>query len=296
MRLCRVGPNKFGLVRGDGIHDVSQVLESLVCGSYPLPGHDLLVANLERLRRPLEAAADVAEPVALSNARFLSPVANPGKIIAAPVNYQKHLEEAQADPAIHHQKQIDGIRKVGLFLKATSSLIGPGEPVAIRHPDRRNDHEIELVAIIGKTADRVAPEAAFQYIAGYSIGLDMTVRGPEERSLRKSIDSFSVLGPWLVTVDEFSGKEPVDMELRVNGELRQKASTRDLVMGIAELISFASSFYTLHPGDLLFTGTPEGVGPVEVGDRISASIEGIGTMMVEVTQAKAGSASSVEAG
>ncbi len=109
--------------------------------------------------------------------------------------------------------------------------------------------------MIGKPADRVPVAAALDYVAGYAIGLDMTVRGPEERSLRKSIDSYSVLGPWLTTADEVADPGALDIELHVNGELRQRANTRDLVIGIPELIAWASAYYTLLPGDVIFTGT-----------------------------------------
>jgi 2-keto-4-pentenoate hydratase/2-oxohepta-3-ene-1,7-dioic acid hydratase in catechol pathway len=201
------------------------------------------------------------------------------------VNYRKHLDEARADPAIHHQKQVVEIQKIGLFLKATSSLVGPGEGIALKHLDRRNDHEVELAAIIGKAGRNVPRERAFEHIAAYAIGLDMTVRGPEERSLRKSVDSFTVLGPWLTTADAIGDPTALDLRLSVNGDLRQQANTRDLILGIPELIEFASSFYTLHPGDVLLTGTPEGVGPVQPGDRILAEIQGIGRMEVAVRAA-----------
>jgi 2,4-diketo-3-deoxy-L-fuconate hydrolase len=201
------------------------------------------------------------------------------------VNYKKHLEEARGDPAIHHQKQVEEIQKAGLFLKATSALVGASEGVALRHLDRRNDHEVELAAIIGRAGRNIPRAHAYDYIAAYCIGLDMTVRGPEERSLRKSVDSFAVLGPWLVTADSVGNPAGLDLSLRVNGELRQQANTRDLILTIPELIEFASSFYTLHPGDVLLTGTPEGVGPVKPGDRLLAEIQGIGRMEVAVSAA-----------
>ena len=136
--------------------------------------------------------------------------------------------------------------------------------------------------MIGKTADRVTRETALSHIAGYCIGLDMTIRGPEERSLRKSIDSFTVLGPWMVTADEIADARTLDLTLSVNGKVKQKANTRDLVIDIADLIVFASSFYTLHPGDVLLTGTPEGVGPVQPGDTMHVEISGVGAMDVRV--------------
>jgi 2,4-didehydro-3-deoxy-L-rhamnonate hydrolase len=117
--------------------------------------------------------------VPIEDVRLISPIANPGKVVAAPINYKRHLQEARDHPAIHHSNQIAEIERVGLFLKATSSVIGPSEAIMIRHPDRRTDHEIELAVVIGKKADRVEQHHAFDYVAGYCIGLDITVRGPE---------------------------------------------------------------------------------------------------------------------
>ena len=285
MRLCRFDNDRLGLVERDELRDVTAALDVLPRHAYPLPRLDPLIAHLPAVRARIESIAATAPRRPLAGVKLLSPIANPGKILAAPVNYRKHLEEARGDPAIHHQKQVAEIQKVGLFLKATSSLVGPGEGVALRHHDRRNDHEIELAAVIGKAGRDIPRARAFEYIAGYCIGFDMTVRGPEERSLRKSVDSFTVLGPWFVTADEIGNPSALDLKLTVNGELRQQANTRDLILGIPELIEFATSFYTLHPGDILLTGTPEGVGPVQPGDRLVAEIQGIGGMEVAVRAA-----------
>ena len=285
MRLCRFDDDRLGLVEGDSVRDVTQALDELPRHGYPLPRFDPLIANLAAVRGRVEAVAAGAPRRPLSTVKLLSPVANPGKLFCAPVNYRAHLEEARDDPTIHHQKQVQEIQKAGLFLKATSALVGAGEGVAIRHLDRRNDHEVELAAIIGKPGRNIPRARAYHHIAAWCIGLDMTVRGPEERSLRKSIDSYAVLGPWLVTADEIADPAALDLELRVNGEPRQHANTRDLTLTIPELIEFASAFYTLHPGDVLFTGTPEGVGPVKPGDRLTAEIQGIGRMEVAVRAA-----------
>jgi len=281
MRLCRFAEDRVGLVRGDAVFDVTAALVDLRY-PYPLPRFDPLMADLALLRPAIERAADRAVGQPVTSIGFLSPVANPGKIIAAPVNYKKHLEEARADAAIHHRKQIEEIQRVGLFLKATSSVVGPSEGVAIRHAERRTDHEIELAAVIGRPADRVSARNALDCVAGYCIGLDITVRGPEERSLRKSIDSYTVLGPWLVTSDELPDPSNLDLSLAVNGESRQSANTGDLIIGVAELIAYASSFYTLMPGDVLLTGTPEGVAPIQAGDVMRAAIAQVGAMDVKV--------------
>jgi 2-keto-4-pentenoate hydratase/2-oxohepta-3-ene-1,7-dioic acid hydratase in catechol pathway len=131
----------------------------------------------------------------------------------------------------------------------------------------------------------VSRDEALGHIAAYCIGLDMTVRGPEDRSLRKSVDSYTVLGPWMVTADEIADPANLDLSLTVNGEARQSSNTRELIFDIPKLISWASSFYTLMPGDVLLTGTPEGVGPVVPGDVIEATVEGIGAMKVAVRAA-----------
>jgi 2-keto-4-pentenoate hydratase/2-oxohepta-3-ene-1,7-dioic acid hydratase in catechol pathway len=282
MKLCRFGDNRLGLVTGDQVRDVTAALDVLPVARYPYPQDDALIVNLPKLAARAGELAASAPVLALKDCKLLTPIANAGKVVAAPVNYKKHLDEARADPEIHHQNQVAEIQRVGLFLKATSSVIGASENIVIRHPDRRTDHEIELAAVIGKTANKVTREQALDHIAGYCIGLDITVRGPEERSLRKSIDSYTVLGPWFITADEVGNASELDLELTVNGEPRQKANTRDLVIGIADLIVFASSFYTLHPGDVLLTGTPEGVGPIKPGDIIDARISKVGAMQVAV--------------
>jgi 2,4-didehydro-3-deoxy-L-rhamnonate hydrolase len=282
MQICRFNENRLGLVEGNVVKDVTSALNVLPSARYPLPDYDPLIANLPKVREAIAAAAKTTKSLPLADCALLSPVANPGKIVAAPVNYKKHLDEARADPEIHHQNQVAEIQRVGLFLKATRSLVGPSQGIAIRHPDRRTDHEIELAAIIGTRATQVIREQALAHIAGYCIGFDITVRGPEERSLRKSIDSYSVLGPWLTTADSVADPANLDLLLKVNGEVRQKANTRDLIIGIADLIVFASSFYSLMPGDVLLTGTPEGVGPIVAGDVLDASITGLGEMRVGV--------------
>ncbi|MFD1914156.1 fumarylacetoacetate hydrolase family protein [Halodurantibacterium flavum] len=284
MKICRFDKIRIGLIEGDEVVDVTQALDLLPQMRYPLPRHDPMIAHLDQLVPAFSEAAKTGARKPVSTVAFDSPVANPGKLVAAPVNYVKHLEEAREQKELHQNNaaQVRVIHETGLFLKATSSLIGPSEPVALRFPDRRTDHEIELAVVIGRRADRVPAERALEHIAGYTIGLDMTVRGAEERSMRKSIDSYSVLGPWLVTADEIPDPSQLDFELRVDGVNRQKANTRDLVLSVPELIEMASRFYTLEVGDVIFTGTPEGVGQVRPGSRIHAWVDRIGAMEIGV--------------
>ena len=285
MRLCRFDNGRLGVVDGDNLRDVTAALDVLPAYRYPLPACDPLIGNLPAVSDRIRSLLPSAPALPLSAATLLSPVANPGKVIAAPVNYQKHLEEVRGDEGLHHQNQVNTIHKAGLFLKATSALAGAGEGIALRKLDRRNDHEIELVFIIAKTARNVPMDQALDYVAGYAIGLDITIRGPEERSLRKSADTYAILGPWLTTADEIPDPGVLDLSLSVNGQLRQQSNTRNLILGVPALIELASSFYTLYPGDVFFTGTPEGVSPIEPGDTIHATIERIGSMDVKVRAA-----------
>ena len=283
MKICRYDDNRLGLVQDQTVRDVTPVLEELGKFAYPLPKYDPFIAKLDSLKEKIEETARRAKPIPVDRVKLLAPVANPGKIIAAPVNYTKHLQEALADKGIHHGNLVQEIHKAGMFLKAASAVVGPGEGVKLVHTDRRNDHEVELALVIGRTAKNVSAAQAPAYIAGYCIGLDMTIRGPEERSLRKSPDSYCVLGPWLVTPDELGDPGRLQVSIAVNGEPRQDASTRELILSVGELIAWGSSFYTLHPGDVILTGTPQGVGPVKPGDTMLASIERIGAMQVRVS-------------
>jgi 2-keto-4-pentenoate hydratase/2-oxohepta-3-ene-1,7-dioic acid hydratase in catechol pathway len=289
VRLCRFDENRLGVVEGDLVKDVTTALEVLPSYRYPLPGHDLMIAGLDAVRPRITTLLSGAAAIPLSRVKLLSPVANPGKIVAAPVNYQKHLDEVKVDSALHANNpgHTITIQSAGLFLKATSSLTGQDAGIAVCKPERRTDHEVELAVVIGRRGRNIPRAEALSYVAGYSVGLDVTIRGSEDRSFRKSPDSYSVLGPWLVTADELPDPGVLDLELSVNGERRQQSNTRYLILGVPELIELASSFYTLYPGDVIFTGTPEGVSPIQPGDEVVASVEGVGSLHVLVHAADA---------
>ncbi len=284
-KLCRFGEDRLGIVEGDEIYDVTSALHCLPSTRWPLPRADLLISHLDEVLASAHRLKSRAARIALRDARLLSPVANPPKVIAAPVNYLRHQAEAIADGGKNFDKDVKTIAHYGLFLKSGTSIAGASEAIPLHFVERRTDHEIELVIVIGRGGRDIAEANALSHVAGYTMGLDMTLRGPEDRSLRKSLDGFSVLGPWLVTADEVPNPNSLQMQLSVNGQLRQSATTRDLVFSVERLISYASSFYTLYPGDVIYTGTPEGVGPVEPGDRIDCSIETIGRMQVAVERA-----------
>ena len=284
MKLCRFGENRYGVVRDGQVYDITEHIARAVVAA-PLQRGDAVIANLAAIVRQVEGAALGAAVGPANGVKFLSPVLNPTKIIGAPVNYEAHIAESEADPGITFNHAVARIDKAGLFLKATSALVGPSEGVAVRFSDRRTDHEIELGVVIGRECANVAEARALDVVAGYAIALDMTVRGTEDRSFRKSIDTYAVLGPWLVTPDELPEPDSVDFTLKVNGAVRQQSNTRHLIFKTRKLIAWASNWYTLYPGDIIMTGTPEGVGPVGPGDVMDCEMQYIGSMQVDVRAA-----------
>jgi 2-keto-4-pentenoate hydratase/2-oxohepta-3-ene-1,7-dioic acid hydratase in catechol pathway len=277
MKICRFNDNRLGVVEGDTVLDVSAALDVIPPMRYPAPLGDQFIAHFPAVRERIAALAAGAPRLALAQVKLLAPVGNPTKIINAPINYVKHINESNADPNIKHGRtNITHISDWGLFLKATSSLVGFGAEVQLLYPDRRNDHELELAVIIGKQGRNIAEADARSHVVAYSLGLDMTTRGKELLSWRKSADTYAVLGPWLTTADEVGDPNKLDLVLKVNGEVRQSANTSDLVYNVDKLISWASEKYTLYPGDIILTGTPEGVGPVVPGDVMDCYIENVG--------------------
>jgi 2-keto-4-pentenoate hydratase/2-oxohepta-3-ene-1,7-dioic acid hydratase in catechol pathway len=275
MRLCRFGENRLGLVETDGVRDVTAALDVIPAYRYPFPPGDLLIANLPKLTGRIRELAKTAVPVAVDSQPLLSPVANPNKIIGAPMNYRTGQDEAAVAAAL----------SIGLFLKATGSLAGASEGIALRMMERQIDYEVELGVVIGKPASNVKREDALKYVAGYAVALDITPHGKEERSLRKSCETYTVLGPWLVTADEIPEAGNLELQLDVNGECRQQGNTRQMIRDVPGLIEYASSFYTLYPGDIFLSGTPAGVGPMKPGDELEATIEKVGKMRVKVRAA-----------
>lgn len=282
MRICRFGDDRLGVVIGHRIHDVTHVQTDVRArASYAAKG-DAVIAALPEIRDRLMAAAHQVPGVDVASVALLSPIARVPKAVAAPTNYQDHIIEMEAARQAGGSKHTAKIGTDGLFLKAATSIVGPSEGIPVRFPERRTDHELELVVVIGKQATNLTMDNALDCVAGYTLGLDMTIRGPEDRSFRKSPDGYAVLGPWMVTADEVPDPTDVPLELKVNGETRQKTNTAYLIYNVRRLIEFATSFYTLYPGDVIYTGTCSGVGPVKPGDVITLECPLIGRMDVAV--------------
>ena len=271
MRICRYNADRLGLAKGDQLIDVTMALDAIPEATWPRPHGDAMIANWEAVKEIVIANQQWGYVQGVNNVTLLCPVANPTKIIGAPMNYG---DAAPGDPGT--------IAENGLFLKANSSLAGAGEGIVLSGPDRSSHHEIEIVIVIGREAKNVDRDEALDYVFGYTMGIDATIGGPHDRSQRKSPDSYTLLGPWISTADEIGDPDDLDFSLRVNGEVRQASNTGSMIYGCRELIEYASRFYTLYPGDVIMTGTPEPVGPLKAGDRLVCEAEIIGRMEVEV--------------
>ncbi len=290
MKLCRFNDDRLGLILDNMVHDVTDVQTEIRNNArYDMLG-DAVVAALPEWRQRIEEAASAAPGVSLQGLSLLPPVARPSKTMAAPVNYAAHVAEMAAQPHVTGEdkgpSRPPGIQNQGIFLKSNSAVVGPSQGVAIRFPDRRNDHEVEFVIIVGKQGSRIKKEDAMGYIAGYTLGLDMTVRGVEDRSFRKSCDGYAPVGPCMVTADEIPDPNNVPFTVHLNGKLQQDAHTKDMIFDVPRLIEFASEFYTIYPGDYLFTGSPPGVSEVKPGDVMHCACQFIGEMDVVVREAE----------
>ena len=275
MKLARFDGGRIGVVRGESIVDVTGVLGA-ARDEWPPVGMNRLIANFAQLREKLERAAGQAMPLAA--VKLQTPVPWPNKIMAFPVNYQAHGAEMGSAYRANTQ---------GFFLKPPSALIGPSEPIVLPPvADRGVQHECELAIVIGKEGGNIAREDALDHIFGYSCLIDAVIRGKEERVARKGFDTFCPVGPWIATADEVGDPSDLRGRLWVNGELRQDATTKDLIVDIPGMIEMASSVMTLYPGDIIASGTPAGVGPIVDGDKVRIEFERVGEMTLDVVQGK----------
>jgi 2-keto-4-pentenoate hydratase/2-oxohepta-3-ene-1,7-dioic acid hydratase in catechol pathway len=280
MKLARFGEDRIGIVRGADIVDVTDIVDAKP-GAWPPIAMTWLIANFNEYRAKLERPAASGDGVPLDSVKLLTPVPWPSKIVAYPVNYHEHGVEMAASYRANNQ---------GFFLKPPSSLSGPADPIVLPvNAGRRIDHECELALIVGKEGRDIPRENWREHVFGYSCLIDAVIRGPEERVTRKGFDTFCPVGPWIVTEDEIGeAVHQLQGRLWVNGELKQDANTRDLVLDIPGMIVMASSVMTLYPGDIIATGTPAGVGPMRPGDKVHIQFERIGEMTLDVIQGTSG--------
>jgi 2-keto-4-pentenoate hydratase/2-oxohepta-3-ene-1,7-dioic acid hydratase in catechol pathway len=209
----------------------------------------------------------------LSKIELLSPVL-PGKIVCVGRNYAEHAKEQGAEIP----------ESPLLFLKPPSALIGQGAAIILPPQSNKVEHEAELVVVIGKIGRWIHAEEALSYVFGYTIGNDVTARDIQKKDAQwtraKGFDTFCPVGPWIET--DFDPSDAL-ISCRVSGELRQMASTKEMIFTVPQIVSYISTVMTLNPGDLIFTGTPAGIGPLDEGDLVEVEIEGIGALQNPVS-------------
>lgn len=273
MKLARYlaeGDIRIGVVAGDEILDITDA-----CGSASMR---VALSQLDHLRKVASVGGLSARP--LSSVSLEAPIADPQKVLAIGMNYQAHAQEAidAGIPVPEYQLW---------FNKQVSCLSGPNAPIIYPAVSTALDYEAELVVVIGTRCRHVTRNNARSVIAGYMVGNDVSARDWQHRTptftLGKSFDSHGPIGPWIVTDDEVADPHALTMHLSVNGQERQRTSTGDMIYDIYDQISYLSTVMTLEPGDLLFTGTPSGVGAatgklLQVGDVVRVEVDGIGAI------------------
>ncbi len=221
------------------------------------------------------AGARTGETAPLSGAALLAP-AEPSKIVCVGRNYVNHIKELGNDKG-------DLPKEPGLFLKGPNALAAPGETVEYPQWTENFHFEGELALVVGRRARDLTPERALEYVAGYTCGLDLTARDLQQTDLQwfraKAADRFCPLGPWLET-----DLDPTDVRVvtRVNGETRQDGRTAQMIFDVPTILSYVTRYVTLEPGDVVLTGTPEGVGPLSPGDTVEVEVEGVGVLTTSI--------------
>jgi 2-keto-4-pentenoate hydratase/2-oxohepta-3-ene-1,7-dioic acid hydratase in catechol pathway len=279
MKICRFNGGRIGVVVGDRVVDVSAAA-GCDPAEWPPVGINRLIRNFDDLRPVLEKAA-TGPGVPLSSVRLEPPIAWPKNLLALPNNFADH--SAEMSGRSYATGNMLSANDAGFFMKAASSIVGPSDTIRIPDmPDREFHYECELATIIGKPASYVSAIDAPDYIFGYACLIDVTMRGKEERVMRKSISSFTPIGPWITTADEVGPTDGLELQLWVNGKLRQHAFAREMIVGIRETVELCSSVMTLETGDVIASGTMAGVGPLAAGDTVRIVIDNVGEMTLPV--------------
>ena len=240
-----------------------------------------LIDNFKELRESLLQLTHSEDSIALSSIDLAAPISNSEKIICIGKNYAQHALEMGSEPP----------SLPVVFSKFASAINHPGAPIVLPSLSEQLDYEAELVVVIGKSGKNITRQTAFEHVFGYCCGNDITARDWQKGKpggqwlLGKTCDTFAPLGPYIVTADEITDPQNLSIQLRVNGELRQDANTSHLIFPIDTLIAHVSQFVTLRPGDLIFTGTPSGVGAgrtpplfLKPGDQVEVQIDGLGVL------------------
>jgi 2-keto-4-pentenoate hydratase/2-oxohepta-3-ene-1,7-dioic acid hydratase in catechol pathway len=282
VKLALFNGNRLGVISGehsDLIIDVTAALPHWD-NEYAANWWLRMCKDFEEIRLRIEAETARGNAIQVSSIRLNAPALCPQKIVAAAANYAAHVGEMTTRGPYE-----SWMLEFGVFLKAPSSIIGPGDTITL--PDVGNaeiHHESELGFVIGKEGKNIPEQRAMEHVLGYTGVLDITVRGSGDRSTRKSYDGFTPIGPWLVTADEAGDPHNLRIRLWLNDSdvPRQDVNTGDMQVKIPAMIAYISKIMTLHPGDVISTGAPPGVGKIASGDVMTLEIEKIGRMSIHV--------------
>jgi 2-keto-4-pentenoate hydratase/2-oxohepta-3-ene-1,7-dioic acid hydratase in catechol pathway len=291
MKICHYNANQAGAVVGDQVYPIADTLikAGLLRSGYTMLEVIEVLANQPAAMRLVEDFLQAGSPAPLRSVKLLAPLLNPPSLWAAAANYRDHQTEMQAKGGAPDRSALSKDDLMAeFFLKPPSSIVGQGGPVIIPRISKHVDLECELCAVIGKTARYVTEEKALDYVFGYTICWDISQRDPwgrgrnNTRNIRKGFDTFTGLGPWIVTKDEIDEPQNLSITVEQNGELVMRGHTRDMICGLRDHIRFLSGILTLRPGVLITTGTPAGVSKLSPGDHLKGSIEKIGQMEMDV--------------
>jgi 2-keto-4-pentenoate hydratase/2-oxohepta-3-ene-1,7-dioic acid hydratase in catechol pathway len=295
MKICHYDNNQAGIIMDDKIFDFG---DAMIKAGLARQGFTMLeiidaLSNNPAAMKIARDAANCADGFDLKSIKLLAPITNPGTLWAAASNYGAHCAE-MVDRVGHAERQT--INKDDLmaefFIKPSSSIIGPGAAIILPKRSKWVDFECELCTIIGKHARNVTEADSLNYIFGYMICWDISQRDPwgkgvhNTRNIRKGMDTFTGLGPWIVTSDEIEEPQNLSITVLQNGKEVMIGHTNDMICGIREHIRFLSSCLTLRPGDCITTGTPAGVSKLQNGDILYGTIEKIGSMELNVKDEK----------
>jgi 2-keto-4-pentenoate hydratase/2-oxohepta-3-ene-1,7-dioic acid hydratase in catechol pathway len=291
MKICHYGEHEAGAVEGGRVFPIGAALAAAghLRHGYSMQEVVDVLANRPQAMQCARKALEEKKSMPLASVTLLAPIENPPSIWAAAANYKAHAAEMRAASGGPDRSRLGKDELMAeFFLKPSSSIIGPGGTVVLPRISKDVDYEAELCAVIGTRARRVSEAQSLDYVFGYTICWDISQRDPwgrdrqNTRNIRKGFDTFTALGPWIVTRDELPEPQDVRIEVELNGRPSMTAHTSDMICGLREHIRFLSNVLTLRPGDLITTGTPAGVAKLAPGDRLRGRIEHIGEMSLSV--------------
>ena len=291
MKICHYNANQAGAVVGDKVYNIG---DALVKANHVRAGYTMqeIIDALSNKAGAMDVARQAASSGAslpLASVKLLAPITNPGSLWAAAANYKAHQAEMIGRVGTYSRKEMSPDELMAeFFLKPTSSIVGPGGPIVLPKVSKHVDFECELCAVIGPSSRKLSAENAYDAIFGYTICWDISQRDPwgigthNTRNIRKGFDSFSGLGPWIVTKDEIADPQDLNIKVLQNGKEVMTAHTGDMIRNLRQHIRFLTNVLTLRPGDLITTGTPAGVSRLAPGDKLHGTIDKIGSMELDV--------------